>query len=175
MNPNSTEPREAGSGQESSSLHPNEAGFGLVEAIAAALVLAVGLLGFMTMVTNSHVLSRSSREVDSAQVAIMSVGEEFRVACATDFEAALTTYGGGVVPVAPTELGTGAVITVLLLNDETKITPPIDLNGDNDNDDTSVSAAQARAGVLRVHIAWTGALGEMHLEYTTVVARGQLE
>jgi Tfp pilus assembly protein PilV len=156
-------------------LDPAERGFGMVDLMACISVMVVGLLGFVTTVTNTYVLSRSSREVDAANTLIVNVVENFRAACAQDFTAALTLYSGGVTLPVPTDVGSAPAISATLILDEPSISPPIDLNGDGDTVDMAVAPADARAGFLRVDIAWNGVLGPMSLEYTSVVARGHVQ
>lgn len=143
--------------------------------MASITVLVVGLLAFVATVTNTYVLARSSRQVQTANMAIVNVFEDFRAACSVDFTAALTTYSSGVALTAPASLGNAATLTATLILDESSVTPNIDLNDDGDVVDIGVTPADAKAGVLQVKIAWKGALGPMSLEYTSVVARGNFQ
>jgi Tfp pilus assembly protein PilV len=150
-------------------------GFSMIDIMAAITVLVIGVMGFAGMVTNSLLLSRSSLEVDRANNALMNIAEDFRAACAEDFDSALANHGDNPALTAPAFVGKDTIITSTLVLDESSVTPNIDLNGDGDTSDSNVSIANTRAGVLRISINWQGVISPMSLEYTTIVARSQIQ
>jgi hypothetical protein len=68
----------------------------------------------------------------------------------------------------------GAQFKTTLMVDETKLDPPMDLNGDGDALDTNVDPTQMTAGVMRVAISWPGRNGMRTFETTTIIARGAI-
>lgn len=151
-------------------------GFGLVEVMVAMTVLAIALLGLVQTILGAQMVARSTRDSSIANAAMLRAVEDFYGACKVDFDAALTAYRDGTVtPTAPPALGKGATITLTLLLDEPAIRPPIDLNNDGDFLDNAVAPANARAGVLRINVVWSGVLGRQELECATIVARGEVQ
>lgn len=49
------------------------------------------------------------------------------------------------------------------------------INGDGDYLDTNLSAADIDAAVLRIVVTWQGALGPRTLEYSTIIAKGEVQ
>lgn len=73
------------------------------------------------------------------------------------------------------KVGRDAKLDVSVLVDETTIEPPVDLNGDGDFLDTNVAAADLQAAVLRIVVTWDGVLGLRRVEYSTIIAKGEVQ
>ena len=153
-----------------------ESGFSLVEVTLGLTVLVIGLLGFIGAIVSTQMMVRMTKEKNIANTAIISMIEEFREACATDFVAAVTTFESGTNLNADrlTGIGEGATMTSTIVMDESTLNPPLDLN---DNlvyiDDIQMAdVGTLNAAVLRIHVTWTGVRGPMEMEYTTIVAKG---
>jgi type II secretory pathway pseudopilin PulG len=150
----------------------DERGFTIVEVTVSLVFLVIGVLGFVQAMVSSQILVRGTREMNLAQSAIVNAIEDFRYECGLDFDAALASYAAGsVVPALPPALGASAALSLTLIVDEPRISPPTDLNGDGDFLDIGVATTDAAAGVLRANLNWTGVTGRRELEYTTIVAR----
>lgn len=156
--------------------HESSSGFTMVEIAIAMTFLVTGLLGFVGAIVSSQVLARANREVNIANTAVVNVIEEFRDKCTLDFDGTLNAIqlGNEPLPVVPEGLGAAAVFERELILDETQISPPIDLDGIPDNDNENVTPFEATAAVLRIRLSWNGALGQQDIEYTVVLARGEL-
>lgn len=75
----------------------------------------------------------------------------------------------------PDGLGDDAELKAAIVTDETRLDPPVDLNGDGDFLDTNVLAQDFKSAVLRLRVSWSGVGGENQMEYTMVFARGEFK
>ncbi len=155
-----------------------ESGFSLVEVTLGLTILVIGLLGFVGAIVSTQIMVRMTKEKNIANAAIISTIEEFREACATDFVAAVTAYESGTNMNAGrlTGIGEGATMTSIIVMDENTLNPPLDLN-DNDVFVDNIPMADVgtlNAAVLRIHVSWTGVRGPMEVEYTTILAKGEV-
>ncbi|MFQ5504902.1 MAG: prepilin-type N-terminal cleavage/methylation domain-containing protein [Planctomycetota bacterium] len=151
-----------------------EGGFTMVELAITLSLLVIGLLGFVGAILSAQLLSRTTRERALASSAAIDIVEDFRVSCMTNFTAAMTAYSAGVTPTLPPGLGADATATSTLILDETKIVPPLDLDGNGLFVDV-LTPDVVNAGVLRVVVRWRGARGLQSIEYTTIIARGEMK
>jgi hypothetical protein len=71
-------------------------------------------------------------------------------------------------------VGAGARLTVAVIADETTIDPPFDLNGDGDYLDSNLAAADLQAAILRVVITWNDRNTPRKVEFSTILARGEM-
>jgi len=157
----------------SSSRH--EAGLSAIEILIAIAVLSIGLLGFIGTLSSAQFLTRGTKELNAANLAIISAVEVFREECRTDFEGTLAKYQNGMVAAAPAGIGSGATIEQTVILDETQITsPPIDINGNGTHVETVTDLSTVRIAVLRIRLSWTSASGPRSLEHVALVARGDL-
>ncbi len=72
------------------------------------------------------------------------------------------------------------MMTSVIVLDENQLTPAFDLDGDGVigvgvGGSSIVPAGAANAAVLRIRVSWTGVRGPMEVEYTTIVAKGEIE
>ena len=72
-------------------------------------------------------------------------------------------------PALSGELGSLATFTADVVLDETRLSPPVDLNGDGDTLDDAVSPSQARAVGLHLRLVWGAE--QRSLEHTVLVRR----
>ena len=170
-----------------------ETGFSLVEVTLGLTLLMIGLLGFVGAIVSTQIMVRVTKETNIANAAIISTIEEFRDACATDFVGAINSYldedtedvGGVLTPDRLAGLGEGPIMSSVIVLDENQLTPAFDLDGDGvigavlieDGTASSgiVTPANANAAVLRIRVSWTGVRGPMEVEYTTIVAKGDIQ
>ena len=154
-----------------------QSGFTLVEFSMALVLLVTGLLGFVAALISSQTLTRASREMVIAHSALNSTIETFRDACVADFDAAVTgySYQTNVNLDLLRGIGSGENMITRIIVDETRVQPPIDLNGDGDYNDTTVPLADLVAAVLRVQVVWSGVSGRRDVEYTSIVSRGEFQ
>ena len=174
-----------------------ETGFSLVEVTLGLTLLMIGLLGFVGAIVSTQIMVRVTKETNIANAAIISTIEEFRDACATDFVGAINSYvevdtgdGNGVLSLDRLAgIGEEAMMTSVIVLDESELTPGFDLDGDGVvgsylvEDEGEVvqsgsgiaTAETANAAVLRIRVSWTGVRGPMEVEYTTIVAKGEIE
>ncbi|MEM7201907.1 MAG: hypothetical protein AAF628_16695 [Planctomycetota bacterium] len=147
-----------------------EGGFSLVEASVVISVMVIGVLGLLSAMVSAQMLSRTTREMDEASMALVEAVEVFRSDCSDDFDGAVDAVisGGALFPPGP---GRNTRLWRTVVSDETAISPPIDLNGDGDLLDTAVAVADADAAVVVFKITWRGARGAREVEYTVVVSR----
>ncbi|MGH7294607.1 MAG: type IV pilus modification PilV family protein, partial [Polyangiaceae bacterium] len=98
----------------------SERGFTILEVLIAAVVIAVGLLGLMSTISNSLQLSQTSRETQIATTAAQNKVEEIRdlAQSTTTFAIVMTTFANqtfdvdGLAPM-PSNLKAHGVVTFL--------------------------------------------------------------
>ncbi len=147
------------------------AGIGLVEVAAVMTVLVIGVMGFVSALISGQVLAVKTREVDRANAAAIRALESFRAACSTDFTAAVTAVATVPQQSVP-GLGSQAIMTRTLIQNETLVAPPIDLNGDGDKLDTAVALGDLVVAVVVFELEWRSAAGATRIDYTTIRPRG---
>ena len=167
-----------------------ETGFSLVEVTLGLTLLMIGLLGFVGAIVSTQIMVRVTKETNIANAAIISTIEEFRDACATDFVGAINSYlaedtynvGGVLTPDRLAGLGENPMMSSVVVLDENQLTPAFDLDGNGtigavplQGDTGIVAPANANAAVLRIRVSWTGVRGPMEVEYTTIVAKGDIQ
>ncbi|MFQ5504284.1 MAG: hypothetical protein ACE5F1_05725 [Planctomycetota bacterium] len=151
-----------------------QSGLTLIEITVTFTLLAIGLMGFVGSIVSAQYLARATREMDIAHRTMVNIVESFREEAATDFGATMLAYDGGKVIPLPQELGANANVTATLIRDENAIFPYIDLNKSGTIDTTPIALDMLHAAVLRIELEWNGVIGDRRLEYTTVLARGEL-
>ena len=136
-------------GKSTTSTHVNrESGFGLVEMMLGATVLAVALMGSASALATGMMVAVDTKMANRANDAALTVIEDFRASCSADFNTALNTYGG-----LQSKVGNYNVTSAVVL-DETRFSPRIDLNGDGDTDDSNLTSAEVNAVYISVKVEW---------------------
>jgi len=128
----------------------SQAGFGLIQIAVSFLLVTTGLLGLVGSIVSSQLLARSAKEVNLANIAMVSAIEEFRFACATDFSGTCHDYIAGKALAAPSGLMAGVEMNARLINDEGEVTPPIDLDGNGVIGEIVNTISDLKVAVLEV-------------------------
>lgn len=151
-----------------------QSGFTTVEMALAASSIVVGLLSYVGSVIASSKMSLDTRARTAANVEMTTAIEEFRELAAADF---VGTTGGLADLETKEGLSTidGIKVHRQVILDETKIQPPLDLNGDGDTTDTNLTAADVNAAYLVTTVTWVGPSGQRSVSWPTVIARGEVE
>ena len=72
----------------------SECGLGLVQMTVSFVILATGLLGLVSSMIGAHALARSAKEINLANIAMVSAVEEFRYQCSNGFDATVAELAG---------------------------------------------------------------------------------
>lgn len=154
----------------------SQAGFGLIQIAVSFLLVTTGLLGLVGSIVSSQLLARSAKEVNLANIAMVSAIEEFRFACATDFSGTCHDYIAGKALAAPSGLMAGVEMNARLINDEGEVTPPIDLDGNGVIGEIVNTISDLKVAVLEVEIQWPSESGQrQRLTYVTMIPRSEYE
>ncbi|MFQ5505505.1 MAG: hypothetical protein ACE5F1_12010, partial [Planctomycetota bacterium] len=122
----------AGSGRENT-------GFTLIEYTIAISLFVAGALGFASAILSGQSMMRSNRDRSLADHELETVVERFRTDCSRAFDATITAYRDATfkVPLLP-GVDSSAVIKTEIILDETRLTPPADLNGNGNATDKAI-------------------------------------
>ncbi len=151
-----------------------ESGFATIELALAASTIVIGLLSYVGAIISSTRMSADTRARIAANVEITTAIEEFREAIASDFVTATAALEEKQSYDGITNSDSLRVHRQVIL-DETKIQPPLDLNGDGDTTDTNLSASDLQAAYLVTTVTWIGPRGQQTITWPSVIARGEVD
>ncbi|HEX6811395.1 MAG TPA: hypothetical protein VF384_07220 [Planctomycetota bacterium] len=155
-------------------VRPNrEGGFALVELFMGATVLIVGSLALMTLLLTSARVSEDARVRTLARDEAVTVIEDFRNICRNGFAAAVTEYAGREVACQRIAVGKdSAKVQTEIVLDESAVSPPMDLNGDGDTIDNSLTANELAVVCMTARITWQS--GKQVERFATIIARADV-
>ena len=158
----------------------HRSGFGMIEVMAAAAIMAGAILGLIASITSAGDLQRTTQENTLARAAIQQQVEEILQTAARDVIASwgplspASTFdvrGMTCVPGDPI----GQVGSIQLFTNETLDRPdlglPRDLNADGDMDDVDITTAKFYACPVLVTVRWMGTTGDRTMSIPTMWAR----
>ena len=133
----------------------SEGGFALLELFLGASILVVGSLALLTSLFTSAQSGRDARFRTLARNESLTLTEGFRGLCNTGFAAAVQAYAGREVPCQSIANGkSSATVRTEIALDETVLTPPMDLNGDGDALDATLTANELAIVCLTTRVSW---------------------
>jgi len=157
--------------------HDGACGASLLELMLAVLLLVTGLLGFASSMVSGQAMRRTTGEMADANKEVANLIEQFRFECDQGFDAAVAKYMGATFEGnrlpgnGPTG---GAVIKTNIILDENKLDPRMDIDGNGNENDSSVAAASLQMAVLSVRITWNVVGGSEYSQRSVAyVARGE--
>ncbi|MFQ5505305.1 MAG: type II secretion system protein J [Planctomycetota bacterium] len=155
-----------------------DSGFTLLDFVLAISVFMTGVLGFASSILSSQSMRRTTHEQGSADEELQRVLEQFRQACAQDFDAAIAAYRNGQFTASALPgLGTSKFATIAtdVMLDETKLQPVMDLDGKNGSNNKLVLAQDLNIAVLTATVSWPdGGGATLTRSSTAYVARGEV-
>jgi Tfp pilus assembly protein PilV len=148
-------------------------GAALLELFMGTTVLVVGSLALLTSLFTSARIGRDARFRTLARNESMTVMEEFRNRCSSGFAATVTEYSGREIPCQSIARGkVSSILRTEIAMDETALSPPMDLNGDGDVLDASLTANELAVACVTTKVSWQN--GRHSDTFATVFARADI-
>lgn len=136
--------------------------------------MLLGIMSYIGSVIASSRLADDTRARTAVSIEMTNAIEEFRESANQNFVSTAELLEQLETTSGLSDLS-GVTVRRQIIRDETKTSPPLDLNGDGDTKDTNLDADEVNAAYLLTTVSWIGPNGPESVSWPTILARGEID